>query len=82
MLSENFSPERIKQISSGRLSRFRSDHSLTQRQVAEHLPVSEEAYSFYEYGSSRIPFETLQPLAALFGTSADYILGLTDDPVI
>ena len=37
-------------------------------------------YSRYEKGTREIPVWALMKLAALYGVSTDYILGLTDDP--
>lgn len=55
-----------------RLRDIREDHDLTQTAVTDFLHVRQNDYSQYETGQRQ--------LALLFQTSADYILGLTDDP--
>ncbi len=57
---------------------MREDHDLTQRQVAEVLYMSQSGYSGYETGKKGVPTEVVVKLAAYYGTSTDYILGLTD----
>ena len=37
-------------------------------------------YSHYEIGKRDIPTRVLVQLAAFYGTSTDYLLGLTDEP--
>jgi len=52
---------------------------MTQTQVAQYLSCSQRVYSNYERGDVDVPTYTLAKLAALFGTSVDYLLGLTDE---
>lgn len=63
-----------------RIEDLRVDHDLTQRKVAEYLHMHLEVYRRYEKGVREIPVWALIKLAALYGVSTDYILGLTDDP--
>ncbi len=63
-----------------RLKDLREDRDLTQTKVAAYLQCSQECYSFYENGKRDIPTDVLIRLAAFYGTSTDYILGLTDHP--
>ena len=56
-----------------RLRDLREDRDLPQRALAELLHVSQATYSRYESGA-------LIALACFYGTSVDYLLGLTDDP--
>ncbi len=63
-----------------RIRDLREDHDLTQRQVAEHLGMSQPQYFRYEQGYRDIPTDILLALAKLYQTSTDYILGNTDDP--
>ena len=53
---------------------------LTQREVAAQLGMSQPQYFRYEQGYRDLPTDILVALAKLYDTSADYILGLTDDP--
>lgn len=61
-----------------RLRDLRQDADLTQTQVARHLNMSQTGYSKYETGENDIPTQALIRLAELYGTSVDYLLGLTD----
>lgn len=70
MLSEGGMTMRIKNM--------REDYDLTQKQVAEYLNIKQNTYSQYETGNRQIPIEVLVALAELYNTSADYLLGLTD----
>ena len=61
-----------------RLRDLREDADLTQRDMAEALHCSQQAYSNYELGQRDIPTEVLIRLAQFHKTSTDYILGITD----
>lgn len=63
-----------------RLRDLREDHDLTQAQVAAQLRTNRNQYQLYECGKRSLPLEMLQDLCALYNVSADYILGLTNDP--
>ena len=58
---------------------LREDRDLTQKQMAEMLSVAQTTYSDYELGKLNIPVPVLIRLAELFGTSIDYLVGLTDE---
>ena len=60
-----------------RLRDLREDANLTQNQVAQYLNMSQTGYSKYETGENDIPTRVLIALAAFYGTSIDYILGIT-----
>lgn len=62
-----------------RLKDMREDRDLTQRELAEYLHIRQNTYSQYENGRRELPIEALIALARFFGTSTDYILGLTDE---
>jgi transcriptional regulator with XRE-family HTH domain len=64
-----------------RLRDLREDHDLVQKQVAAHLGIDQRVYSNYETGKREIPVRFVCELAELYGTSTDYILGRTDDPI-
>ena len=63
-----------------RLRDLREDRDLSQQQVAEFLNMKQPQYSRYERGLRDIPTDILIRLAVFYKTSADYILGLTDNP--
>ena len=64
-----------------RIRDLREDHDLTQQQVADYLKIRQNTYSQYETGARQMPLEVLTALAALYKTSTDYLLGLTDQKV-
>ena len=58
---------------------LREDADKSQKEMAEWLHVHQTTYSGYELGTCNIPVASLLKLARLFGTSTDYLLGLTDE---
>jgi len=61
-----------------RLRDLREDHDLVQKEVAAQLGIDQRVYSNYETGKREIPVRHLLRLATIYGTSVDYILGLTN----
>ena len=61
-----------------RVIRLRKLHGFTQKQVADRLGISQQAYSQYERGLRAIHMDIFVSLALLYGTTVDYILGLTN----
>ena len=62
-----------------RLKDLREDSDITQKELAKHLHIRQNTYSQYENEHRQIPIELLVALAKYYGTSTDYILGLTDE---
>jgi len=62
-----------------RIRDIRVDIGLSQKQIATHLKVAQNTFSQYETGERNIPNEVLVKLAVFYGTSIDYLLGLTDE---
>ncbi len=58
---------------------LRVDMGYTQKQIGEHLGISQNTYSQYEIGVLNYPVEVVIKLAELYGVSTDYLLGLTDE---
>ena len=63
-----------------RLRHLREDRDYTQKELAAVLHCSQQVYSNYELGQRDIPTEVLIRLAEFYGTSVDYLLGLTNCP--
>lgn len=61
-----------------RLRDLREDADLTQRELAALLQMSQTGYSKYETGENDIPTRVLIRLAALYHTTTDYLLGISD----
>lgn len=62
-----------------RLRDLREDGDLSQQQVADYLGMKQPHYSRYERGLRDVPSDILIRLAGLYGTSVDYLLGLTNE---
>ncbi len=62
-----------------RLRDLREDRDMTQRALAERLHIRQNTLSQYENGQRQLPLDLLIELARFFGTSTDYILGLTNE---
>lgn len=60
-----------------RLRDFREDKDMSQAEMAKLLGVSQQTYSRYESHTTEIPLELLIWLAEYYGTSTDYLLGIT-----
>ena len=64
-----------------RIRNLREDHDLLQKDLASYLQCTQVCYSNYETGKRDIPTEVLKALALYYHTSADYLLGLTDESI-
>ena len=64
-----------------RLRDLREDHDLKQKEVAQLLDIDQRVYRNSETGKQTLPVRYLLQLADYYGTSTDYILGRTDNPV-
>lgn len=62
-----------------RIRDLREDRDLSQTELAKILNMSQTGYSKYEVGTNDIPTKILIQLAKLYGTSVDYLLGITDE---
>ena len=72
MAIENFFGQRLRKL--------RKDAGLTQSALAEKLGIGQSTLAEYESGRV-IPTATVVAITAkFFGVSADYLLGLTDNP--
>lgn len=61
-----------------RIRSLREDADLLQKDLAAYLNCTQVCYSRYELGKRDLPTEVLIALARFYGTSTDYLLGLTD----
>ena len=59
---------------------LRKQAGLSQKQLGEIIGVSNKAICTMEIGTRETTFEKLVLLAEYFHVSADYLLGITDDP--
>lgn len=63
-----------------RIKDLREDRDLTQKEMAKILNCSQQVYSNYELGQRDIPTDILIKLSNFYKVSADYILGISDNP--
>lgn len=61
-----------------RIRDLREDSDKTQREISEYLFCDQSLYSKYERGVRDVPVDIIIKLAKYYGTSTDYILGLSD----
>lgn len=59
-----------------RIKDLREDNNLKQREVADYLGISQQAYSYYELDKRELPSRHVVNLAKLYNVSSDYILGV------
>ena len=60
-----------------RIRDLREDSDLTQKEIADYLLCDQSLYSKYERGERVLPLELAVKLAQYYGTSVDYLVGLT-----
>ena len=67
-----------------RIRDLREDSDLTQKEIAEYLFCDQSLYSKYERGERVLPLDLAVKLAQYYGTSLDYLVGLTSrkDPYL
>ena len=61
-----------------RIKDLREDHDMLQKEIASLLGISQQYYSEYENGNRTITINHLITLSKFYGTSIDYIVGLSD----
>ena len=62
------------------MRKIRLDRGLSQMAVAEVLEINQQQYSRYENGQNEIPIRHIITLCRFYGISADWLLGLKEDP--
>ena len=68
------------EILAQRLLALRKEHDKKQTELAKAVGLSISAYCRYEYGEREPTASTIVRMARYFGVSADYLLGLRDEP--
>ena len=61
------------------LKQARKAAGMTQADVAKLVGISQNGYSYWENGKTKIDNESLSKLAKIFGCTIDYLLGGTSD---
>lgn len=63
-----------------RLKEIRKNIKVTQKQAALNMGIAENQYQSYELGRSKPSYEIIIKLCQYFNISADYLLGLSNNP--
>jgi len=63
-----------------RIRDIREDRDLTQAEIGQILNKSQQGYNHIETGRAELKIEDLAILCKLYDVSADYIIGLIDEP--
>ena len=63
-----------------KLKELRLSNNVKQKDIAEHLGILPNSYQQFEYDKIKPSYENLVKLCRYYGVSADYLLGLTDEP--
>ena len=63
-----------------RIKNVREDRDLTQTQVGKILNKSQQGYNHIETGRAELKIDDLVLLCKYYDLSADYLIGLTDNP--
>jgi len=62
-----------------RIRNLREDSDLKQSEIAEYLNIKQNTYSRYEREERNMPIDAFIKLAEYYGTSLDYLVGLTNE---
>ena len=63
-----------------RIKALREDKDLKQRELGKILNKSQQGYAHLENRKAKFTVEDIIKLCVFYNVSADYVLGLTDDP--
>ena len=63
-----------------RLRNIREDRDLTQAEVGKVINKSQQGYNHIEAGRAELKIEDLVKLCHFYNVSADYIIGIVDEP--
>ena len=69
-----------KKIFGAKLLELREKRGMSQKEVADLLKVTRTQISDLENGKTGTTLDRLLQLCELYRVSADYLLGITDDP--
>ncbi len=62
-----------------RIRELREDKDIKQIEIAKYLNMSQNGYSQCETGVNKFSIDMLEKLAIFYGTSVDYLIGLTNE---
>lgn len=58
-----------------KLRLLREEKELSQKEMADHLQITRQAYNYYENDKRNPDYDTLRAIADYFNVSTDYLLG-------
>ena len=64
-----------------RLQWIRDCKNISQKEIAEYLGIKQQQYARYEKGVNVMPVTYLGPICKFLDISADYLLGLINEPI-
>lgn len=62
------------------IKNMREDNDLTQAEIGKILQKSQQGYNHIEAGRAELKIDDLVKLCKFYNISADYLIGLIDDP--
>ncbi len=62
-----------------KIKNLRSENKYKQKEIAEYLGISQQAYSYYELNKHELPSRHAIGLAKLYHVSTDYLFGIESD---
>lgn len=65
-----------------RMKAIQTDSDVKIRTLSERLEVSEHSLGNYLNGKREVPYDVLVKFSRYYHVTADYLLGLTDDPAL
>ncbi len=63
-----------------RIRNIREDRDLTQAEIGKLLQKSQQGYNHIETGRAELKIEDLAKLCSFYNLSADYLIGIIDEP--
>lgn len=63
-----------------RIKNVREDRDLTQSEIGKLLQKSQQGYNHIETGRAELKIEDLVKLCKFYNLTADYLIGITDEP--
>ena len=63
-----------------RIRNIREDRDLTQTEIGKLLQKSQQGYNHIETGRAELKIEDLAKLCKFYNITADYFIGIIDDP--
>lgn len=63
-----------------KIVQIRKKKNITQKNIADHLKITQQQYQAYEKGKNEMPIRYFTEICIYLDISADWLLGLKDEP--